>query len=272
VTVRFAAEWPYSWRYPGIVAGSLRCDPPRARIDPDTYGRCPRRDSSCPSPSTHSHEVHHCRFLAAADGGCGSRLTTRSPRRGSSTSPSSRRTPRSPGCPGSRTAARHLDHSPPSGSHECGVSRWFGAASFVMVVATEVVRRPLAGRRRRSDSRCCASYPDSRSARGLGRYDRWLRGRPKPCPYWAPANVRLIPVAGRNSTDLQRDSRVADVVVRPASPTNPQEHRTGEHEQRSHQTERLGVQPAISHKPTLGRRIHFVYCTARCPSCSAVVL
>jgi hypothetical protein len=25
--------------------------------------------------------------------------------------------------------------------------------------------------------------------------------------------------------------------------------------------ERLGVHPAISHKPTLGRRIHFAYCT-----------
>jgi hypothetical protein len=50
-------------------------------------------------------------------------------------------------------------------------------------------------------------------------------------------------------------------VVRRASPTNPQEHRTCEHEQRSHYAERLGVQPAISHKPTLCRPTHFVYCT-----------
>jgi hypothetical protein len=35
---------------------------------------------------------------------------------------------------------------------------------------------------------------------------------------------------GRYSIDLQRDSRVADVVVRPPIPANPQEHRTDEHE------------------------------------------
>jgi hypothetical protein len=36
---------------------------------------------------------------------------------------------------------------------------------------------------------------------------------------------------------------------RPGSPTNPQEHRTGEHKQLSHYAERIGVQPAISHNP-----------------------
>jgi hypothetical protein len=35
----------------------------------------------------------------------------------------------------------------------------------------------------------------------------------------------------------------------PGSPTNPQEHRTGEHKQLSHYAERIGVQPAISHNP-----------------------
>lgn len=63
--------------------------------------------------------------------------------------------------------------------------------------------------------------------------------------------------------DFLRDSRVADVVVRPGSPTNPEEHPTGEHQQRSDQAERLGVHPAISHEPTLGRQIHFVYCARR---------
>ena len=66
----------------------------------------------------------------------------------------------------------------------------------------------------------------------------------------------------RYSTDLQRDSRIADVVVRPGLPTNPQERRTSEHEQRGYQAERLGVQSAISHNPTLGHRIRFVYRTS----------
>jgi hypothetical protein len=67
-------------------------------------------------------------------------------------------------------------------------------------------------------------------------------------------------VKGRYSTDL-RDSRIADVVVRPF-PTSPQDHRTGEHERGSNQAERLSVQPATSHNPTLGHRIHFVYRTS----------
>jgi hypothetical protein len=58
---------------------------------------------------------------------------------------------------------------------------------------------------------------------------------------------------GRLSTDLQGDSRVANVVVGPGSAKNPQKHRTGEDEQGSDKAERLGVQPAISHAPTLGR-------------------
>ena len=41
-------------------------------------------------------------------------------------------------------------------------------------------------------------------------------------------------LGGRYATDLQRDSWVADIVVRPPPPTNPQEHCTREHEQRSH--------------------------------------
>jgi hypothetical protein len=59
---------------------------------------------------------------------------------------------------------------------------------------------------------------------------------------------------GRLSTDLQGDSRVANVVVGPGSAKNPQKHRTGEDEQNSDEAERLGVQPAISHEPTLGLR------------------
>ena len=67
-------------------------------------------------------------------------------------------------------------------------------------------------------------------------------------------------VKGRYSTDL-RDSRIADVVVRPF-PTSPQDHGTGEHDRRSNQPERLSVQTATSHNPTLGHRIHFVYRTS----------
>jgi hypothetical protein len=47
-------------------------------------------------------------------------------------------------------------------------------------------------------------------------------------------SVRIVPQAGWYTTDLQRGSRVADIVVRPPSPANPQEHRTGEHEHPSH--------------------------------------
>src|SRR5215217_1200178 len=48
--------------------------------------------------------------------------------------------------------------------------------------------------------------------------------------WWGfPKRVAPRPLEGRYSTDLQRDSRIADVVVRPPIPTNPQEHRTGEH-------------------------------------------
>jgi hypothetical protein len=68
------------------------------------------------------------------------------------------------------------------------------------------------------------------------------------------------PAVGRYAIDLQRDSRVADIMVRPVSPTNPQKHRSSEHKQRSYQAERLGVQPPISHEPTLGRSIHTVHC------------
>src|SRR5215204_863485 len=67
-------------------------------------------------------------------------------------------------------------------------------------------------------------------------------------------------VKGGYSTDLC-DSRIADVVVGPF-PTSPQDHRTGEHQRGSNQPERLSVQPAISHSPTLGHRIHFVYRTS----------
>ena len=51
------------------------------------------------------------------------------------------------------------------------------------------------------------------------------------------------------STDLQRDSWVADVVVGPRPPTNQEEHSTAYREERSNQAERLGVEPAISHEP-----------------------
>ena len=49
--------------------------------------------------------------------GCRSLSTTRSPRPGSS--PSRRRTPRSPGCAGSEPAARHLVHRHPAESRKC---------------------------------------------------------------------------------------------------------------------------------------------------------
>jgi hypothetical protein len=84
-------------------------------------------------------------------------------------------------------------------------------------------------------------------------------GKKQPGTSLISHETRSDAAGGSVSVDLQRDSWVADVVVRPGSPTNPQEHRTGEHEQRSHQAQPLGVHPPISHRPTLGRRIHFVY-------------
>ena len=53
---------------------------------------------------------------------------------------------------------------------------------------------------------------------------------------------------------LQRDSRVADVVLGPNSPEDPHEHRTSHDEQGAPQADRPGVGPPMSHEPTLGRR------------------
>jgi hypothetical protein len=90
-------------------------------------------------------------------------------------------------------------------------------------------RRAVSTHRRSRQLACFSSEPAmtsnirTSSARPLPQHNRWSSRR-----FSRPVCPR------RYSPDLPRDSRVADVVVRPASPTNPQEHRTGEQEQRSH--------------------------------------